>query len=986
MADEVGGAGRVGGEPPGAVAGGSLPSFARQLERYVILRKVGQGGMGAVYEAEQVSPHRRVALKMLRPSAMGEEQARRFRNEAEILGRLQHPGIAQVFEAGAFETEEGTQPFFAMEFIDGLPLLEHAREAGLGTRDRLQLFAQICDAVSYAHQKGVIHRDLKPDNVLVLNATTTAEHDSTTSLVIGRAKVLDFGIARVTDSDMELATMSTELGTIVGTLQYMSPEQTMGRRESVDHRTDIYSLGVMLYQLLSGEMPYDLVGREILGAINTIQEQEPRPLGRVDAKFRGDLETIVGKCLAKEAGHRYESAQELAMDLRRYLRDEPILARAPSTFYQLRKFARRNTGLVAGIAAALLILVAGTVVSIVFATRANAEAERANIAAEQAKAEAVRATREQAKAERVKSFVTAMLDGITPETAQGLDTKLLRLIVDRSASRVESELASQPQVEAEIRDLLGRVYGSIGDYDDAEHNLTRAEAIFADALGPEAPQTLHSRAKLAALTLDSEGRHALAERRLRAVYDDQVRVLGPEHRDTLETGQRLAQALMMQGKAGEGEQLLLDLAERAEDALGPDDPRCTSIAMDLGVLYSQTDRRDQAEAVFRECLAIHERVLGPDHPSTIAAMADLVMMLGPEKNREDTERLHREVIARCERVFGADHPQTLKVENNYAGYLSDAGRPEEALALNEQVYASRCRVLGEQHALTLYSLRNIGVDLKQLGRFDEAEQRLRQVLALRLQVHGPEHREVAQSYSDLALLFHAQGRLDEAAAMFGEVAKIVLKLGSDSDPHVALSFYHWAAVTQDSGDDAAALPIYRRAIQLNDERKGGDRAYIAAAWNGLAKALAATGDAAQADEAFRNGLAMRERLFGEKHPELVLSLNDYVQFLLERERFADAEPFAGRLLAMVQSIEPQNAVALARSEHFLGVAFAGQGRYAEARGPLLDSWEELQKVPDAARETRVRYLESLVRLFEALGDAEQTASWGARLRAEQGPG
>jgi WD40 repeat protein/predicted Ser/Thr protein kinase len=342
----------------------SAPDAAGQrLGQYTIRRTIASGGMGIVYEAEQDHPRRTVALKVLRRGIASRQAMRRFGHEVEILGRLQHPNIAQIYDAGTFDEGEGAQPYFAMEYIHGRPLIEGANAEKLGIRERLALLVKICKAVWHAHQQGVIHRDLKPDNILIDDQ--------------GEPKILDFGIARATDSDIQTTTLQTDMGQLIGTVPYMSPEQVAGDPHKLDTRSDVYSLGVLLYELLSDRLPHDLKDRTIPEAVRIIGEDDPTPLSSISRTFRGDLDTIVSKALEKEKDRRYQSAAELAADVRHYLSDEPIVARPPSMFYQLGKFARRNKGLVAGIAVAIAALLLGSVLATwqaIHATRLEREA------------------------------------------------------------------------------------------------------------------------------------------------------------------------------------------------------------------------------------------------------------------------------------------------------------------------------------------------------------------------------------------------------------------------------------------------------------------------------------------------------------------------------------------------------------------------------------------------------------------------------------
>jgi tetratricopeptide (TPR) repeat protein len=448
-----------------------------------------------VYEAEQDQPRRAVALKVIRPGFATAETLRRFQHESEALGRLQHSGIAQIYEAGTADTDFGPQPYFAMELIYGRPLHEYAE--GLNSREKLELMARICDAVEHAHQRGVIHRDLKPGNILV---------DQT-----GQPKILDFGVARVTDSDARL-TRQTDLGQLVGTLAYMSPEQVSSDPGALDTRSDVYALGVILYELLAGNLPYNLHQKPLL-AVQIIREKEPAHLSSIARSYRGDIETIVAKALEKDKSRRYGSAAELAADIRRYLADEPITARPASASYQLVKFARRHKALAAGAGAVFVVLLAGVVAST---------------------GEALRARRAEQTAEAINDFLRNDLlaqagasNQATPITKPDPDLKV-RTALDRAGARIAVKFDRQPEVEAALRETIGETYMDLGLYPQARKQLERAMELQRRALGPDDPKTLRTLDHLGQTAL-LQGEYNEAEALYRQTLEGERRVLGPEH-------------------------------------------------------------------------------------------------------------------------------------------------------------------------------------------------------------------------------------------------------------------------------------------------------------------------------------------------------------------------------------------------------------------------------------------------------------------------
>ena len=697
------------------------------IGRYRLLRPLGQGGMGVVYEAEQDQPRRVVALKLIKPGFATAETLRRFQHESQALGRLQHPGIAQIYEASTADTGFGPQPYFAMELIRGFPLHEYSETRQLKTRERLELMAKVCDAVEHAHQRGVIHRDLKPGNILV---------DET-----GQPKIVDFGVARVTESDAQ-HTRQTDLGQLVGTLAYMSPEQVTGDPLALDTRSDVYSLGVILFELLAGRLPYEIDRKRLDEAVGIIREQEPARLSSVQRGYRGDIETIAAKALEKDKARRYASAADLASDIRHYLADEPIRARPASASYQLRKFGRRHKALVAGTAAVFLVLVGGVMASMLEAVRAR-DAERV--------------------AEAVNSFLqNDLLAQASSSKQAGSNSKPdphleVRTALDRAAARISGKFERQPEVEASIRDTMGQTYIDLGLYPDARKQFERVLELERRLWGAENPKTLNTM-RLLARTAALQGNFAEAEELFSKALNSQRQVLGPEHPDSIASMRSLAESYRFQRKLPQAEKLYIETLEISKRVLGPENPGTLECMHGLGFTYMFRYPDNRAEVLLTQVVELRRRVLGPEHPDTLKSMNALIGAYDGRRKYAEAEALATKVLEIDRRLFGPDHQETMRAANNLGVASYQQGKYEQSAALFSQVLEMSRRLNGPQHNSTLLAMGNLAESYTRIGRFAEGEALFRQTLDLCRRLLGPDHPYTPYMAGNLASMYQRQRR------------------------------------------------------------------------------------------------------------------------------------------------------------------------------------------------------------------------------------
>ena len=812
---------------------GAARNAPERIGPYRVLATLGEGGFGIVLLAEQTEPvRRRVALKLIKPGMDTAEVVARFEAERQALAVMDHPGVAKVYDGGA--TPEG-RPYFAMEYVHGLPITQHCDRRRLGLRQRIELFIQVCQAVQHAHMKGVIHRDLKPSNILVEYADG---HPSGSGAL---PKVIDFGIAKALNQRLTERTLFTELGQMIGTPEYMSPEQAEMGSQDIDTRADVYSLGVVLYELLAGAAPFDAgtlrrVGfaelqriiREVdpprpsqrlsgsrrrqdadartdaaaaaatpqrldLDAIARCRDSDPRGLLRA---LRGDLDWVVMKCLEKDRSRRYDTANALAMDLTRYLRNEPVLAGSPSAGYRVRKFIQRRRGPVAAVAALLMALVAG-IGGTALSLREARHQHRLTLQAEAAA---------QLRADQLEQVTEFQAEQLADIDTAGMGARL------REALLTQRREALRPRGE-----------------DAAAAGAAQLDAALEGV-------------NFTGLALDTLDR-TIFERALAAI-------------DARFADQPLVRARLLQT-------LAITLRE-------------------LGLL--ERARLPQAEA-----LEIRLRELGQTHADTLTSMHHAAYLAQQRGQTEEAERGYRETLELRRRVLGESERDTLQTLANLGLLLQGAGRLDAAEPLLREALELRRRTLGDTHPDTLVSINNMGFQLYKQGRLDEAEDYLLEALEGYRGEDAPEHQVRIATIANFGLLRRDQGRLDEAEPYYRQALDMARRALGDRHPDTLRSINNMGALLRERGDLAAAADYYRESLQFARTVMGANHPNTIIAINNLGGLLRDLGELDEAERLGREAVERARLVLPPGHPNTGVFIGHHARTLARMERFAEAE-------------------------------------------------------------------------------------------------
>ncbi|HSJ63030.1 MAG TPA: serine/threonine-protein kinase [Gemmatimonadaceae bacterium] len=864
---------------------------------YRILHLLAQGGMGAVYLAERADGQfeQRVALKLVRRGLNTEEVHRRFIAERQILARLNHPHIARLLDGG--RTASG-QPWFVMEYVEGETLTGWCDARQLALTRRLELFEQVCEAVRYAHQNLVVHRDLKPSNILV-----TAD---------GTVKLLDFGIAKLLHTEPEIETTRTEFGVRAMTPEYAAPEQIRG--EPVTTAVDVYALGAVLYELLSGHRAHRFAHRSAAEVERVVCELPPLPPSavlltsgergrggvgsepltpervsagrgatpsRLHHLLRGDLDTIALTALRKEPERRYGSVEALLEDVRRHRAGLPIQAHRDTFAYRARKFVRRNRVAVA----------AGTLLALALGTGVVATAWQARVAARQA-----------ARATAVKDFVIGLFQGSRPEATLGRPVTV-RELLDAGASKVDTALADQPEVRAELLATLASIHMSIGDYPRSDSLYARAaaewERIAGDRDRPELLTTVTGWAKLQM----EQGDFVAAESTLTRAHGMSLRMYGETDTTTLN---------IISGMAG---------------------------------LARRRDKRDVADSLHRYVLSAVRRQLGEDHLETARAITNYAVILTETGEPERADTLYQQALAIRRRHQHGDHPDVLLIENNRGTLLRELGRYEEAEALLRDVFERRRRVQGDEHPELAWTMTSLARVRQARGALSEAESLLAAAMRIKRRTYPPDSPELAPELNNLAILNFQMERYDSAVALIHEALAIWQRTLGPEGGYTVTATNNLGTMLSLSGRYAEAEPLLRDALATRRRLFGDEHESVGLSLRNLGVLLHRTGRLAEAERTLRDAAKNLRAARGADHPGVLNAELSLGELLVDRAKPGEAEPLLRHVLEGRLALLGPDHAATAEAQRALAACLTARRQFTEAERLLVASERVLAQDP-----------------------------------------
>ncbi len=1005
-------------------------AVASRIGPYELLQQIGEGGMGTVWMARQLEPVRRkVALKLVKSGCDTKSVLARFEQERHALALMDHPNIARVLDGGMSEIG---QPYFVMELVNGLPLNTFCDDARLTPRERLELFIPICQAVQHAHQKGIVHRDLKPANILV-----------TTIDGIPVPKIIDFGVAKAIGGNLVDELVATRFGAIVGTLEYMSPEQAGYSGEDIDTRADIYSLGVILYELLTGLRPIDskqLQKAAITEMIRIIREDEPsKPSTRLSsddsfpsmaairkiepkrlaAMLRGELDWVVMRCLEKQRDRRYSTANDLANDIRRYLHNEPVEARPPSSVYRINKFLNRHRGPVvaAGLVAfALLAGIAGTTWGLLEAQTQKenaineaaekelarqAESERAegervakldaeksrdaaNLQAQIAKRNEATAQERLTQLEQAIETLAGVFQNLDPnsEEKEGLPLReILAQNLEQTATALHRQTFGDPMSLARLQGILGQAFAGLGSFDSAIRELESSLPTHRERLGPDHADTFKV-ANALALAYRSVDRFNDAIELLVDTLDHSKAAIGPGHLDTLALMNSLSLVYRSAGMMDKAFPLYVETEAKTREMMGDNDPSTLAATHDLALAWQDLGQMDKALPLLEDTLQKARSSLGDDHTFTLNAMNNLGNAYEKSAQPENALPLMLEALAGRRAKLGPTHPSTLQSMGNLGLFYVQSRRPDKAIPILEETLAGRQARLGANHRSTLGTMQMLAEAYLQDGQTTRSLEMLNATLATMEQALGEDHPDTLNLMNNLAGSYWQTKQFEKSIPLFERLFPIhVRKMGPDH-PLTIFVQANLGVNYRDAGrldEGIATLADAERRMRSLAPVNAARMAWIPVA---LSIAYERNGQHQKAEPGFRQAWQEAVEGFGEDDLNTAAYATLLADTLLKLSKFSEAQSLLEPALRTRERLAPDDWSTF-NTQSLLGSALLGQQQYGEAEPLLIAGFLGLKKhestIPDASKSRLTESLQSIVDLYEEMLQPDEAAKWREQL-------
>ena len=980
---------------PLAAAHGAQETVGAVLGRYTLETLLGEGGMGSVWVARQTEPvQRRVALKLIKSGMDSRSMLQRFEAERQALAVMDHPNIARVFDGGLLP--DG-RPYFAMELVNGATIQKFCDDERLSNRERLELFVKVCQAVQHAHQKGIIHRDLKPANVLV-------------TMIDGRPepKVIDFGVAKAIGGKLRDDMEITQFGAIIGTLEYMAPEQAGNSGMDIDTRADIYALGVILYELLTGLRPFDskrLRKAALDEVIRILRDEEPsKPSTRLSSSdslpsaaaerdtepkrlvgsIRGDLDWIAMKCLDKDRNRRYESANGLVADLRRYLADEPVSAYPPSLGYRAKKFIRKYRFGVSAASLVLLALLAGIAGTTWGFLVARENARVAEINERTARDNELTAQSRLKQLEKVTDALAGVFTNLDPysEEQEGLP---LRTILARNlgdtARALEDAALDDPLAEARMESLLGQALDSVGDAESAVVTLERARTTYLEHLGPDAAATLNAGNELA-LAYRNSGRIVEALSLLTDILARSKATRGQDDLDTLACLNNLTSVYKRAGRLAEALPLYVETAEKTRATMGPTHRSTLAATNDLALAHLELGEIDTALPLFLETLATSRKTLGADHPTTLNVMNNLARAYTIAQSNELAFPLFIEALAGRRAKLGPQHPNTLEVMDGLGWAYVRARQADKAIPYLEEAWKGRQVRLGEAHEQTLGTLLRLAEAYDATGQIEKSLSLLAEALARTEAKLGIDHISSLNLMNNLAATYWSVRQFDKAILMFERLLPLHEKHFGPDHPYTVNVLANLGANYRDAGRLLQAVATLEEATQRLERLPPMDAARLA--WVGIitTAALEQAEMYPKAEVGRRKAWQAAVSQFGTDHPNTATAATELAINLLKQSKHDAAEPLLNQAHAIRLNVAPDDWTTF-NTRSLWGECLVGLKKYDEAEPLLISAFQGLEqrqeKIVASVRASRLEdAARRIVELYEAIGKPNVAEEWRSR--------